>query len=103
MEPSPRRGSALLGRRTVPVAFTWVRSIHDTNDVNHNGIPDFSDVPQSVPAPHAPQLALVLSSTNVLLSVSGEVGHLLDLQQTLSIPATNWQTVVSVTLTNDPQ
>lgn len=26
-----------------------------------------------------------------------------EVQQTASLPATNWQTVVSLTLTNDPQ
>jgi hypothetical protein len=86
-----------------PDYFTWLLSIDDTNDVNHNSIPDFSDDPATAPAPRAPQLALAWSSTNVLVSVSGAVGHLHDVQQTLSLPATNWQTVVSVTLTNDPQ
>jgi hypothetical protein len=86
-----------------PDYLNWVWSIDDTNDANHNGIPDFSDDPQTAPPPRAPVLALILNSTNLVLSVSGTVGHLHDLQQALSLPSTNWQTVVSVTLTNDPQ
>jgi hypothetical protein len=86
-----------------PDYLTWVLSINDTNDVNHNGIPDFSDDPQAAPPPQAPLLALTWSPTNLLLSVSGAVGHVHDLQQALSLPATNWQTVLSVTLTNNPE
>jgi hypothetical protein len=86
-----------------PDYLVWVLSIDDSNDANHNGIPDFSDDPQTAPAPRAPLVASSWTSTNLLFSISGDVGHLHDLQQTLSLPATNWQTVLSVTLTNDPQ
>jgi hypothetical protein len=87
-----------------PDYLTWVCSIDDLNDANHNGIPDFSDDPQTgSPPPTPPQLAFTLTSSNLLISVSGDVGHRLDLQQTLSLPATNWQTVVSLTLTNNAQ
>ncbi len=86
-----------------PDYLTWLLSIDDLNDANHNGIPDFSDDPSTAPLPRAPNLAFAWGSTNLLLSVSGDVGHLYDLQQTLSLPATNWQTMVSVTVTNDPQ
>jgi hypothetical protein len=86
-----------------PDYLTWILSIDDTNDANHNGIPDFSDDPQGISPPNAPRLALALSLTNVLLSISGDVGHAHDIQQSLVLPATNWQTVASVTLTNSPQ
>jgi hypothetical protein len=86
-----------------PDYLTWLLSIDDPNDANHNTIPDFSDDPQNAVSPRAPQLALTSSSSNLVLSVSGDIGHLIDVQQTLSLPATNWQTVLSVTLTNDPQ
>jgi hypothetical protein len=83
-----------------PDYIYWAWSINDTNDANHNGIPDFSDDPGSAPAASAPLLTLAWTPTNVLVSVGGTVGHLHDVQQTFSLPATNWQTVVSVTLTN---
>ncbi len=86
-----------------PDYLTWMLSIDDLNDANHNGIPDFSDDPVTAAGPRAAQLALVWGSTNLLISVSGAIGHLHDLQQSLSLPATNWQTIASVTLTNDPQ
>lgn len=87
-----------------PDYLAWVLSIDDLNDANHNGIPDFSDDPTTgPPAPTPPQLVFTLTSTNLLISLSGDVGHRHNLQQTLSIPATNWQTVVSLTLTNNPQ
>jgi hypothetical protein len=86
-----------------PDYLVWLLSIDDSNDANHNGIPDFSDDPQGTPPPSAPSLALTLSPTNLLLSISGVVGRPYDLQQALTLPSTNWQTVVSVTLTNATQ
>lgn len=86
-----------------PDYLAWVLSINDSNDSDHDGVPDFSDDPQTATTPSVPSLALTLGSTNLLLSVSGDLGRLLDLQQTLSLPPTNWQTVLSVTLTNNPQ
>src|SRR6266567_485321 len=85
-----------------PDYLTWGLSIDDTNDVNHNGIPDFSDDPQS-PLPSRPLLALASTATNVLLTIHGEVGHLHQVQEVLSLASTNWQTVTSVMLTIDPQ
>jgi hypothetical protein len=85
-----------------PDYLIWGLSIDDPNDANHNGIPDFSDDPQVVTPPHPPSLALTLTSTNVLISISGDVGHMHDIQQTLALPSTNWQTVASITLTNSP-
>jgi hypothetical protein len=86
-----------------PDYLNWLLSIDDPNDANDNGVPDFSDNPQTAPPPRAPLLALTWTSTNLLLSISDDVGHLLDLQQAPSLPATNWQTMISITLTNDPQ
>ena len=85
-----------------PDYLTWGLSIDDTNDLNQNGIPDFSDDPQSA-APRRPLLSLAATSTNLVLAIHGDVGHLHEVQETLLLPATNWQTVASVTLTNDPQ
>src|SRR5262249_23292165 len=74
-----------------PYAFC-VLSIPDTNDVNHNGIPDFSDVPQNPqpPPPRPPRLALTATSTNLLLSISGDTGHTHIIQTTPVLPG-NWQ------------
>jgi len=85
-----------------PDYLFWGLSIDDPNDANHNGVPDFSDDPQVVTPPHPPSLALTLTSTNVLISISGDIGRMHDIQQTLALPSTNWQTVASITLTNSP-
>jgi hypothetical protein len=82
----------------------WVLSIDDTNDANHNSIPDFSDDPQTNSLPRQPQLSLELGTTSkLLLTIHGDVGHMHQVQQATSLGLTNWQTVVSVALTNDPQ
>ncbi len=82
-----------------PDYLIWGLSIDDTNDFNHNGIPDFSDNPPA----RRPSLSLKLNSTNLLITIHGDVGHPHQIQESLALPATNWQTVASVTLTNDPQ
>ncbi len=82
----------------------WVLSITDLNDVNKNGIPDFSDDPQSGnPLPRAPQLSLAPGPNNLLLTIHGDVGHVHQVQQVSSLTSGTWQNAVSVTLTNDPQ
>jgi len=81
----------------------WVLSLNDTNDVNANGIPDFSDNPASVTPPRAPHLSLTFGSTNLLLTVSGSVGHTNQIQQIASLSTTNWLTTQSFLQTNDPQ
>ncbi len=77
----------------------WVLSIDDTNDGNHNGIPDFSDDP----LPPVPHLSLALGTTNLLLTISGDIGHTNQIQETSSLAQTNWQTTLSVLQTNDSQ
>lgn len=81
----------------------WVLSIDDTNDANANGIPDFSDDPAVALPPRAPQLSLAPGATNFWLTISGDVGHTNDIQAVDSLTATNWQTTLTFTLTNDPQ
>lgn len=81
----------------------WVLSINDTNDANANGIPDFSDNPASVTPPRAPQLSLARGSTNLLLTVSGSVGHTNQILGISSLTSTNWQIAQSFVQTNDPQ
>lgn len=86
----------------VPDYQLWGLSIDDPNDANTNGIPDFSDDPSSA-LPRRPLLTLTSGATNLFLSISGDVGRLHQIQQTSSLTSTNWQTIQSLTLTNDPQ
>lgn len=80
----------------------WVLSIDDTNDSNANGIPDFSDDP-AVVLPRAPQLSLALGPTNLLLTISGDVGHVHQIVESTSLALPHWTTNQSLTLTTDPQ
>ena len=82
---------------------TWVLSITDTNDVNHDGIPDFSDDPSLLPPPRRPYISLARNSTNLLFTIHGDVNHLHQIQQCPAINSSNWQNLTSVSLTNDPQ
>jgi hypothetical protein len=82
---------------------SWELSIDDLSDADHDGIPDFSDAPQAVVLPSRPLLSLTFSQTNLLLTIRGDVGHLHEIQEASTAASTNWQTVLSVTLTNDPQ
>lgn len=82
---------------------TWTFSIDDLNDADSDGIPDFSDDPMIAP-PRNPSLALgVGMSENLLLTISGDIGHEYQIQANTSLSSTNWVNVSSVTLTNDPQ
>jgi hypothetical protein len=80
----------------------WALSIDDTNDTNGNGIPDFSDDPAGTPS-RPPLLKLESTTSNLLLSISGEIGRVHELQEIPSLIQTNWTTTLSLTLTNDPQ
>jgi len=80
----------------------WFLSIDDSNDSNANGIPDFGDDIASANT-RPPLLTLTRGSTALSLSISGTVGRTHEVQQIASLSQTNWTTVSSVTLTNDPQ
>jgi len=81
--------------------WLWMLSIDDLNDSDHDGIPDFSDDP--APPARRPTLTLTRGPTNLWLNISGTVGRLHEIQGADSVPGTNWQTVLSLTPTNDPQ
>ena len=85
-----------------PDYLTWILSIDDPNDSNSNGIPDFSDDIGPTNA-RAPALSLTPGSTNLLLTISGTVGRMHEVQQSDSLTQTTWTTVWSVTLTIDPE
>lgn len=79
---------------------SWLLRIVDRNDANGNGIPDLSDEGgQRLP----PLLSLSLSGTNVLLTISGEIGRLHQVESILLLGLTNWTLVTNVTLSSDPQ
>lgn len=78
----------------------WMLSLDDQNDRDRDGIPDFSDDPV---LPRRPLLALTSGPANLWLNISGDVGRLHEIQAADSLSSTNWQPVLSLTLTNDPQ
>jgi len=82
--------------------YVWVLSVDDRNDADSDTIPDFSDDPQNV-SPRRPLLALNRAPGNLLLTISSDVGQLCEIQEAAIVNATNWPTILSVTLTNDPQ
>lgn len=79
----------------------WMLSIDDLNDANHNGIPDFSDDPGGLP--RQPRMEILPGTTNLVLIVHGDAGHVHEIQALSDLASTNWQRTASVTLTNDPQ
>jgi len=81
----------------------WLLSIDDTNDADADGVPDFSDDPASVAPPRAPMLSLASGQTNLLLTISGDIGHTNLIQAATSLISADWQTASSLALTNDPQ
>ena len=82
---------------------SWMLSIDDLNDANHNGIPDFSDDPAAGGLPRPPRIELVASATNLVLTLHGDVGHVHEIQTRSALTSTNWQPAATLTLTNDPQ
>jgi len=82
---------------------TWLFSLDDLNYANHNGIPDFSDNPSGTSSPRVPQVEAALSETNLVLTLHGDVGFVSDIQTVTDLASTNWQTFLSVGITNDPQ
>jgi len=83
--------------------YSWVLSINDLNDADHDGIPDFSDDSSPVAPPRRPQLSVAAGPTNLFLTIRGDVGRPHQIQETTNASSPAWQTVLSVTLTNDPQ
>jgi hypothetical protein len=81
----------------------WMLSIDDLNDTDHDGIPDFSDDPASGTRPRKPHLELLQSGTNLVITLHADVGYVHEIQQLADLSSTNWQTVSSFMLTNDPQ
>lgn len=82
--------------------YSWELSIDDPNDSDHDGIPDFSDEPQTA-SPRRPVLSLKGTSTNLLLTISGDVGRLHQILESTNLATGNWKTNLSLTLTNDSQ
>ncbi len=81
----------------------WVLSITDMNDSDKDGIPDFSDDPAVFPPPRPPRVSLAKGGTGLQLTIAGDIGHVHEIQETVSLSAPDWQPVQSVTLSTDPQ
>lgn len=77
--------------------------ITDTNDANGNGIPDLSDDFGAAAPPRQPLISVSLTSSNLLLWISGDVNHTNSIQQNGGLNPNNWTTIQTVVLTNDPQ
>lgn len=82
--------------------YSWWISVDDPNDTDHDAIPDFSDDLAS-PQPRRPLLFLSRGTTNLLLTISGDGGHMHRILESTNLVTGNWKTNLSVTLTNDPQ
>jgi hypothetical protein len=82
--------------------YAWVLSIDDMNDADHDGIPDLSDDP-FISLARRPVLTLARGATNCWLTIAGDINHLHEIQESTNLVSTNWVTVMSFTLTNDPQ
>ena len=80
----------------------WMLSIDDLNDANANGIPDLSDDPVEV-TPLPPLLSLSASANRLLFRLNATVGQTYNLEEIVSLAATNWQNIASITVTNNPQ
>lgn len=80
----------------------WLLAIDDPNDTDADGIPDLSDDPVP-PLARPPMLRLWLGTTNLLLEISGDVGHVYEILEADSVTATTWVTNQTLILTNDPQ
>lgn len=75
----------------------WLLSIDDTNDSDHDGIPNFTDDPRR------PALKLSRGPANLWLAISGDPGFVHRIQAVTNVLSTNWQPVAALSLTNDPQ
>lgn len=80
----------------------WVLSIDDPNDADGDSIPDFSDDAGTlVEVP--PTLSLARAGNELVFTISGRDGSSYDLEAKDALGLNNWQTVVSISLTNSPQ
>jgi hypothetical protein len=78
---------------------SWLLRIVDPNDGNGNGIPDLSDEGgKRIP----PVISLSRSGTNLLLSISGEIGKLHQVEMATTLGLGIWNMATNVTLASDP-
>lgn len=79
----------------------WIVRIVDPNDRNGNGVPDISDEEAIA---RLPALGIMPgSSTNVLLTISGDIGKRHQIEQSPTLAPAKWVNVIAPVLTNDPQ
>jgi len=81
----------------------WTLSIEDTNDADHNGIPDLSDDLPAPKLPRRPRLTVSLTPAELRLGIEGDVGHTHRIFEASSPNATAWTLTRTVSLSSDPQ
>ena len=81
---------------------SWIMRIGDPNDSNRDGVPDLSDAGTARP-PLAPALSLRLANGSLLLSISGEIGKLHQVETMSVLGGSAWTLATSVVLSSDPQ
>jgi hypothetical protein len=82
--------------------LTWILSIDDLNDANHNGIPDLSD-DAAVAPPRRPDFGVQRVGTLLEFTIHGDVGHRHLLQEASVVNGTTWDTIQTLNLATDPQ
>ena len=75
----------------------WWLDIFDSNDANHNGIPDLSDAPPG--GSITPQLKLELADNQWNLTVTAAAGQTVTLYQATDLTNPIWKTNQTLTLT----
>ncbi len=75
----------------------WLLHITDTNDIDQNGIPDLSDV-----LSQQPSITISRLDGKIRLTILGAMGRIHRIEQTGRLPSTQWSTISSFTLTNNP-
>jgi hypothetical protein len=79
--------------------LTWQLSIDDANDLDHDGIPDFTDDPIDENV-ERPTLRISVANDRPQLEINGQVGKTYEVEETASLREINWGSALAVTLTN---
>lgn len=81
---------------------SWMLSIDDPNDSDHDGIPNFSDDPATEPEPVAPSLNIASVTGGLQLTFTGEIGRSYAVEVCPAL-GLGWTTTTNVVMTNQIQ